>query len=603
MSDDKKIMKTLNGYTVYDEDAHRRIDSLAGSAPGLVFDTVADMEAYVAEHSAELKVGQNLYIREVDVPDYWWDGTAVQELETKVDLSGYAKQAEVDLLSEAIADKANKAGWTANKYIGTDESGNMVEKDAPTGGGTGTVTSVNGNIPDENGNVTVEVGQPTDEQIATAVEGWLDEHPEATTTVADGSITAQKMVDGAVTSAKLHPSATDERYFDPYMRVTYTIGGINDDGTINESANYRLSCKLPVVAGETIWLNSSLTSAVAFYDKNGDFLSKLKISGGLKNYTVPVNAEYAIYQNDYSNGAVPTFFVRKKQPFKNRNFADLILSPEKTVISVGLTGDSNTKGYGLSDGEKSWAELMMEELEKIDSVRFNNYSPYIEILGAHVYGQGLNFRAGSQITLWTDATWIELNYPQNYDSAFTWYKNGVEIADSAGVTELALDGEYSEITVKFTAGQMVNPGLNIPKTITHTNDAVVGVGAGNLTIKDGYDWFMIMVGTNDRNMLNKSSFSTNISKYSGKGTFIVPFPNHKVEESNIITQAQRFGEYRAFMECAGYEIIDCSDVNAWAFYDDSLYQTDKIHFSAKGHRVMCNMISGKIGLPVMLNQQ
>lgn len=137
MSDDKKIMKTLNGYTVYDEDAHRRIDSLEGAAPGLVFDTVADMEAYVAEHSAELKVGQNLYIREVDVPDYWWDGTAVQELETKVDLSGYAKQEEVDQLSKA---KADKAGWSPDKYIGTDAEGNLVEKDAPSGGAGGTAT-------------------------------------------------------------------------------------------------------------------------------------------------------------------------------------------------------------------------------------------------------------------------------------------------------------------------------------------------------------------------------------------------------------------------------------------------------------------------------
>lgn len=133
MSDDKRIMKTLNGYTVYDEDAHRRIDSLAGSAPGLVFDTVADMEAYVAEHAAELKVGQNLYIREVDVPDYWWDGTAVQELEVKVDLSGYAKQAEVDSLSEA---KVDKAGWTPDKYIGTDAEGNLIEKESPGGGAT-----------------------------------------------------------------------------------------------------------------------------------------------------------------------------------------------------------------------------------------------------------------------------------------------------------------------------------------------------------------------------------------------------------------------------------------------------------------------------------
>lgn len=30
---------------------------------------------------------------------------------------------------------ATKSGWTANKYIGTDENGNLVEKDAPAGGG------------------------------------------------------------------------------------------------------------------------------------------------------------------------------------------------------------------------------------------------------------------------------------------------------------------------------------------------------------------------------------------------------------------------------------------------------------------------------------
>lgn len=45
--------------------------------------------------------------------------------------SGYARQAEVDSLSKA---KADKAGWTPDKYIGTDAKGNLVEKDAPTGG-------------------------------------------------------------------------------------------------------------------------------------------------------------------------------------------------------------------------------------------------------------------------------------------------------------------------------------------------------------------------------------------------------------------------------------------------------------------------------------
>ena len=36
------------------------------------------------------------------------------------------------------------------------------------------------------------VGSPTEEQVETAVNTWLDEHPEATTTVADRSMTPGK---------------------------------------------------------------------------------------------------------------------------------------------------------------------------------------------------------------------------------------------------------------------------------------------------------------------------------------------------------------------------------------------------------------------------
>ena len=37
------------------------------------------------------------------------------------------------------------------------------------------------------------IGQPTDEQVTTAVDAWLDEHPEATTTVQDNSITSTEL--------------------------------------------------------------------------------------------------------------------------------------------------------------------------------------------------------------------------------------------------------------------------------------------------------------------------------------------------------------------------------------------------------------------------
>ena len=44
---------------------------------------------------------------------------------------------------------------------------------------------------------------PTDAQVGEAVEDWLDDHPEATTTVQDDSLTTAKYKDGSVTTAKI----------------------------------------------------------------------------------------------------------------------------------------------------------------------------------------------------------------------------------------------------------------------------------------------------------------------------------------------------------------------------------------------------------------
>lgn len=56
--------------------------------------------------------------------------------------AGYAADAKetggrLDNLSNAIDDKADKAGWSPDKFIGTDAEGYLVEKDVPAGGGTG----------------------------------------------------------------------------------------------------------------------------------------------------------------------------------------------------------------------------------------------------------------------------------------------------------------------------------------------------------------------------------------------------------------------------------------------------------------------------------
>ncbi len=70
-------------------------------------------------------------------------GSAEVTAESIKNALGYtpADEDEVSELSKAITNKANKAGWTPDKYIGTDAKGNLVEKDAPAGGGSETVTT------------------------------------------------------------------------------------------------------------------------------------------------------------------------------------------------------------------------------------------------------------------------------------------------------------------------------------------------------------------------------------------------------------------------------------------------------------------------------
>ena len=44
-----------------------------------------------------LNVGDNLYIVDISVPDYWWDGTQAQVLEAQsVNLADYYTKTEVD---------------------------------------------------------------------------------------------------------------------------------------------------------------------------------------------------------------------------------------------------------------------------------------------------------------------------------------------------------------------------------------------------------------------------------------------------------------------------------------------------------------------------
>lgn len=91
----------------------KRIPASALKQPGLVFDTVADMETYIAAHADKLAVGMDLFIREEDAPDYWWDGEKAVEVETdlsvvKADIAGL--QTSVEENSQAIETNNQEIG-------------------------------------------------------------------------------------------------------------------------------------------------------------------------------------------------------------------------------------------------------------------------------------------------------------------------------------------------------------------------------------------------------------------------------------------------------------------------------------------------------------
>ena len=84
-----------------------------------------------------------------------------------------------------------KNAYDDNKRAISALKGDLVKKiDKPT-------TTDNNKFPRaKNGDVEwVEQGLPTDTQTASAVTNWLNEHPEATTTVQDGSINSSKFSD------------------------------------------------------------------------------------------------------------------------------------------------------------------------------------------------------------------------------------------------------------------------------------------------------------------------------------------------------------------------------------------------------------------------
>lgn len=119
---------------------------LGGKCAAYTFGTTDDLDAFLAntENVSKLNTGDLLYIRDVGVPDYWWDGEtqSKQILETtKVDLTDYAKVADIPTKTSQLT---NDSGFATEASVDT-KLGAKQDKL------TSYVASVNG----KSGNVTL----------------------------------------------------------------------------------------------------------------------------------------------------------------------------------------------------------------------------------------------------------------------------------------------------------------------------------------------------------------------------------------------------------------------------------------------------------------
>lgn len=105
-NDEGFITKDVSNLTNYYDKTNTDTLISGAQTKALVFDTKTDLDTWLLddENKAMLKTGQNIYIKAADTPDYWWDGTELQILETeKVSLVGYVTETELESkLSEYV---------------------------------------------------------------------------------------------------------------------------------------------------------------------------------------------------------------------------------------------------------------------------------------------------------------------------------------------------------------------------------------------------------------------------------------------------------------------------------------------------------------------
>ena len=152
-------------------------------------------------------------------------------------------------------------------------------------------------------NVDIPAVSITEKQLKDTINAWLSEHPDATTTIEDGSVDNSKIAQSAVTGDKVNGDVNKGNVVF-FSEIQSEVGYINGSGVLTDTAGYLCTDYMEVTPLSSYYIRAYTNAgkmfgyAVAEYDTDKKFL-KMYQSTELSSVTIDDDnvAEYTAAKN------------------------------------------------------------------------------------------------------------------------------------------------------------------------------------------------------------------------------------------------------------------------------------------------------------------
>lgn len=248
------------------------------------------------------------------------------------------------------------------------------------------------------------LGSPDPAVIESAVNGWLDDHPEATTTVQDGSITKAKL------DSNLQGTVDDVADLKSHLNnsldvssLGWEIGTMNPGSGAEETSNTRIrSDYVSVTQGTTIKITGNPNCLIVYsFDENKGYLADTTWSSINNSFTVPYGVYYvrilirvSSSNNTITDADVATQYARCSVALKMPQSvytlpADVDKLDDKVDVLADLATETVTK---ISYAELDWTDGgYIDGYGNVQSSSSYAYTDYIPVQGGDVLNGYMRF--------------------------------------------------------------------------------------------------------------------------------------------------------------------------------------------------------------------